>query len=35
MVGLPVRVSTVEQAQALPVGTEFLYVPTNKFMIRQ
>lgn len=35
MVGLPVRVSTVEQAQALPVGTEFLYIPTNKFMIRQ
>jgi hypothetical protein len=35
MVGLPVRVSTVEQAQALPVGTEFFYIPTNKFMIRQ
>jgi hypothetical protein len=35
MVGLPVRVSTVEQAQALRPGTEFLYVPTNQFRIRQ
>lgn len=35
MIGLPIRVHTVEQAQALPVNTEFLYVPNNKFMIRR
>lgn len=34
MIGIPVRVYTVEQARALPSGTEFLYVPENKFKVR-
>jgi hypothetical protein len=35
MIGLPVRVHSIQQAQSLPPGTEFLYVPTNQFRIRQ
>jgi hypothetical protein len=35
MVGLPVRVHSIQQVQSLPSGTEFLYVPTNQFRIRQ
>ena len=34
MIGIPVRIYTVEQARALPSGTEFLYVPENKFKVR-
>jgi hypothetical protein len=35
MVGLPIRVHSIQQVQSLPPGTEFLYVPTNQFRIRQ
>jgi hypothetical protein len=35
MVGLPIRVHSIQQAQSLPPGTEFLYVPTNQFRVRQ
>lgn len=35
MVGLPIRAHSIEQVQSLPPGTEFLYVPTNQFRIRQ
>jgi hypothetical protein len=35
MVGLPIRVHSIQQAQSLPSGTEFLYVPTNQFRVRQ
>ena len=35
LIGLPVRVHSIEQVQSLPLGTEFLYVPTNQFRIRQ
>jgi len=35
LVGLPIRVHSIQQAQSLPPGTEFLYVPTNQFRVRQ
>lgn len=35
LIGLPIRVHSIQQAQSLPPGTEFLYVPTNQFRIRQ
>ena len=35
MVGLPIRVHSIQQVQSLPSGTEFLYVPTNQFRVRQ
>jgi hypothetical protein len=35
MIGLPTRIYSAEQAKALEPGTEFLYVPTNKFMVRK
>lgn len=35
LIGLPVRVHSIQQVQSLPSGTEFLYVPTNQFRIRQ
>jgi hypothetical protein len=35
MVGLPIRAHSIEQVQSLPPGTEFLYVPTNQFRVRQ
>lgn len=35
MIGLPIRAHSIEQVQSLPPGTEFLYVPTNQFRIRQ
>jgi len=34
MMGLPVRVQSVEEAAKLPPGTEFLYVPTGQFRVR-
>jgi hypothetical protein len=35
LIGLPVRVHSIQQVQSLPSGTEFLYVPTNQFRVRQ
>jgi hypothetical protein len=34
MIGLPVRIQSVEEAAKLPPGTEFLYVPTGQFRVR-
>jgi hypothetical protein len=34
MMGLPVRIQSVEEAAKLPPGTEFLYVPTGQFRVR-